>query len=234
MVNPASLEELPMTAMATKQGEEILKKMKIFPDLKEALKDLNFVVGTTGRLGKRRLVYHTLRELAPYLCELSFKNKIGILFGNERLGLSNEELMLCHEVITIPTTEKASLNVAQTVILVLYELFQTGCEFKPERPPLATHEELELLFQIIEKTLEAIDYMPHENPILWLSNIRRFITRREPTSREVKILMGFCRQFLWKLGKELKLSSQEEPKPQGGNSEETCQKDTDPEAHTPN
>ncbi|MCI4454119.1 MAG: RNA methyltransferase [Thermodesulfobacterium sp.] len=229
VVNPASLEELPMTAMATKQGEEVLQKMKIFSSLEQALADLNFVVGTTGRLGKRRLVFHTLREFAPYLCELSFKNKIGLVFGNERLGLSNEELMLCHEVITIPTTEKASLNLAQSVILVLYELFQTACEFHPERLSLATHEELELLFKMIEETLKEIDYMPHDNPTLWLTNIRRFITRREPTSREVKIMMGFCRQLLWRLGKELKLSLQDEQAPQGDSSEGTCQKDKAPE-----
>ena len=229
LVNPASLEELPMTAMATKQGEEVLRKMKIYSSLEQALSDLNFVVGTTGRLGKRRLVFHTLREIAPYLCELSFNNKIGLVFGNERLGLSNEELMLCHEVITIPTTEKASLNLAQSVILVLYEIFQTACEFYPERPPLATHKELEVLFKMIEETLKEIDYIPHDNPTLWLTNIRRFITRREPTSREVKIMMGFCRQLLWKLGKELKLSSRGEQELQDDRFEETYQKDKDPQ-----
>jgi len=225
VVNPESLDEEKMKAMATKAGIPIIKSMQVFPDLESALKDFRYVVGTTARLGRRRMVYHTPKEIAPYLCELSVNNRIAILFGNERFGLSNEDLGLCDKVVTIPTTEHASLNVAQAVVIILYEIFQHAGEPVFPKPQLATQHELSIMYKIIEATLATIDYIPHENQVLWLTNIRRFLSRLELTSKEVKIIQGFCRQLLWALGKEIKLSSQEEKEPQSDRSEETYQTD---------
>jgi len=233
LVNPQDLTPLPMEAMATKAGLPILKKMKIFETLEEAIKDFNVVIGTTARLGKKRLVHYTPQDLAEEICALSLNNRIAILFGNERLGLSNEDLFYCDKVLTIPTTEKASLNVSQAVVIILYEIFKAASKgLSLEKPPLAKEEEINTMFKLIEATLRAIDYIPHQNPTLWLTHIRRFLTSRELTSREVKIIMGFCRQLLWALGKPLELSPQEEitfqeeQAPQSDKSLETCQRDT--------
>lgn len=224
LVNPHSLEEDKMKAMATKAGIPILEKMKIYNDLKTALKPFSYVVGTTARLGKHRLVYYTPKEISPYICELSINNKVAILFGNERFGLSNEELSYCDSVITIPTTENASLNVSQAVVVILYEIFQTASVPRIPKPQLATREELDIMYAIIEKTLESIDYIPHDNKVLWFTNIKRFLSKLELTSREVKIIQGFCRQLLWALGKKLTLSSPKVQQPQNDKSEETYQK----------
>jgi len=229
LVKPEDLTRLPMEAMATKAGLPILEKMKIYETLPEAIENFNLVIGTTARLGKRRLVHYTPKEIAKEICDLSINNRIAILFGNERLGLSNEDLFYCDKVITIPTTEKASLNVSQAVVIILYEIFQeasSGLNLK--KPELATQKEINTMFKLIEATLRAIDYMPHQNPTLWLTNIRRFLTSRELTSREVKIIMGFCRQLLWALGKSPKLSFEEEKELQSDKYEETYQKDKAP------
>lgn len=226
LVNPEDLTRLPMEAMATKAGLPILEKMKIYENLPQALENFNVVIGTTARLGKRRLVHYTPREIAKEICELSLNNRIAILFGNERLGLSNEDLFYCDKVVTIPTTEKASLNVSQAVVVILYEIFQQASgALKLPKPELATQKEINTMLKLIEATLKAIDYMPHQNPVLWLTNIRRFLTSRELTSREVKIIMGFCRQLLWALGKNPNLSFEEETALQNDRSSETCQKD---------
>ncbi len=201
LVKPEDLTKLPMEAMATKAGLPILEKMEIYEDLPSALREFNLVLGTTARLGKRRLVYYTPKEIAEKICHYSHNNKIAILFGNERLGLSNEDLFYCDKVITIPTTEEASLNLSQAVVIILYEIFQSAAPFIPKKPELATQEEINSMFKVIEATLKEIDYIPHENPLLWLTNIRRFLTSRELTSRETKIIMGFCRQLLWALKK---------------------------------
>jgi tRNA/rRNA methyltransferase len=225
VVNPENPDELKMKAMATHVGEKVLENMKIFSDLSQALSEFSFVVGTTARLGRKRLVYYTPREIAPYLCELSFNNRIAILFGNERMGLSNEELLFCDKVITIPTTENASLNVAQAVVVVLYEIFQQAANPVFPKPRLATQKELSVMYKLLEATLEEIDYVPHENKVLWMTNIRRFLSRVELTAKEVKIIQGFCRQLLWRLGKKVNLSVQEEQESQSDRSEETCQKE---------
>lgn len=225
LVNPENLEEEKMKAMATKSGIPIIEKMKIFKDLPTALKNFNYVIGTTARLGKHRLVHYTPKELAPYIAELSINNRVAILFGNERFGLSNEELSYCDQVITIPTTQHASLNVSQAVVIILYEIFQSASIPKIPKPKLATKEELDIMYFIIEKTLESIDYIPHENKTLWLTNIKRFLSKLELTSKEVKIIKGFCRQLLWALGKKLNLSSPEDKLSQNDRSEETYQKE---------
>ena len=226
LVNPESLEEEKMRAMATKCGIPILEKMKVFNSLEEALKDFNYVLGTTARLGRRRMVFYTPKEIAPEVCSLSINNKVAILFGNERFGLSNEVLALCDKVITIPTTENASLNLAQAVIIILYEIFQHAATPSFPKPRLANQRELYTMFKIIEATLKEIDYIPHDNKVLWLTNIKRILSKVELTAKEVKIIQGFCRQLLWALGKKLKPSFEKDLLSQSDMSEETCQKDT--------
>lgn len=226
LVKPEELDEEKMKAMATRAGLSVLENMKIFDELPEALTEFNYVIGTTARLGKRRMVHHTPREIASYVCELSVNNKIALLFGNERLGLSNEDLSLCDSVITIPTTKHASLNVSQAVIIILYEIFQEASIPKIPKPQLASQQEVMIMLKLIEKTLEAIDYIPHENKTLWYTTIRRFLSKLELTSKEVKIIQGFCRQILWALGKKkVKISLQEVLTSQNDMSEETCLKD---------
>lgn len=224
VVNPENLEEEKMRAMATKTGFDVLEKLRVFPDLSSVLKEFNYVIGTTARLGKHRMTYYTPKELASYICELSIHNRIAILFGNERKGLSNEELLYCNSTLTIPTTEKASLNLAQAVIIILYEIFQAASIPRIPKPQLATHQEIEIMLKLISITLEAIDYIPHDNKILWMSNIKRFLSKLELTSKEAKIIKGFCRQLLWALGKKVTLFFEEEKLPLNDRSEETYQK----------
>jgi len=225
LVAPEKLEFQKIKAMATRVGARVLKEVKVFFDLSEALKDFSYVVGTTARLGRKRMVYYTPKEVAPYLCEVSLNNKIALLFGNERFGLSNDVLARCDKVITIPTTKDASLNLSQAVIIILYEIFQAASTPVFPKPRLASQYELDVMLKIVETTLKEIDYIPHDNKVLWMTNIKRLLSKLELTSKEVKIIQGFCRQLLWRLGKELKISFPKDQPSQSDRSEGTCQKD---------
>ena len=199
LVRPGDLNPEKMRAMATRSGLPILEGMKIYDDLVEALADFNYVVGTTARLGKQRKVYDTVREMVPRIVDLSQNNRIAFLFGNEKWGLTNEDLYHCHEVVTIPTTEAASLNVAQAVVIVLYEIFCGAAEVEMPKPRLATLKELEVMYEILRETLKRIDYVPHDNETLWMTTIRRFLSRLDLTAQEVRVIQGFCKQLLWAL-----------------------------------
>ncbi len=199
LVRPKRLDSEKMRAMATKAGGPVLEKMKVYERLEEALAPFHYVVGTTARLGRQRKVYETIREAAPRLVELSQKNRIALVFGNEKWGLTNEDLYHCHTVVTIPTTEQASLNVSQAVVIILYEIFSQTAEISLPKPRLATIEELEPMYRLLQETLEAIDYVPHENVVLWMTTIRRFLSRLDLTAQEVRIIQGFCRNLLWHL-----------------------------------
>ncbi|RUM88064.1 MAG: RNA methyltransferase [Thermodesulfatator sp.] len=201
LVRPRDLHPEKMKAMATRSGLPLLKRMRICDDLITALEDFHYVVGTTARLGRQRKVYETVREIAPRIVDLSQNNRVAILFGNEKWGLTNEDLYHCHTVITIPTTEAASLNVAQAVVIVLYEIFCASAEVEISKPRLATLRELEIMYEIIRETLKSIDYIPHENEILWMTTVRRFLSRLDLTAQEVRVIQGFCRQLLWALQK---------------------------------
>ncbi|WP_297057883.1 RNA methyltransferase [Thermosulfurimonas sp.] len=199
LVRPRDLHPEKMRAMATRSGLPILEGMKIYDDLVSALSDFNYVVGTTARLGKQRKVHETIREIVPRLVDLSQENRIAFLFGNEKWGLTNEDLYHCHTVVTIPTTEAASLNVAQAVVIVLYEMFCASAEVELPKPRLATVKELEIMYEIIRETLKRIDYIPHQNETLWMTTVRRFLSRLDLTAQEVRVIQGFCKQLLWAL-----------------------------------
>ncbi len=201
LVRPKNLDKEKMRAMATRGGLPVLERLKVYEDLEEALAPFGYVVGTTARLGRQRKVFETIREAAPHLIDLSQNNRIALVFGNEKWGLTNEDLYHCHTVITIPTTQQASLNVSQAVIIILYEIFNHVSEVPLKKPKLAVTEELEPMYRLLQETFEALDYVPHDNVTLWMTTIRRFLSRLDLTSQEVRIIQGFCRKLLWHLKK---------------------------------
>src|SRR4030066_1877544 len=119
---------LHMNAYRLASGaEDILERAEEFPTLREAISEMGCVVGTTSRGGKERHPFLTPGTLAKRLMPLSLKNSIGLLFGSEKEGLTNEELSLCQLYVRIPSSESfPSLNLAQSVIVLCYELFQSS------------------------------------------------------------------------------------------------------------
>ncbi len=85
------------------------------------------VVGMTSREGKGRSPLLSPEGLAKELIPLSRDNSIGLAFGSEKEGLTNEELSLCHRYVRIPSSESfPSLNLAHAVMVICYELFKTS------------------------------------------------------------------------------------------------------------
>ncbi len=196
VVNPQNLDWTKIRAMATKGGQEFVDKMRICSSLEEALSSFNWAVASTARLGTHRKVYKTLREIAPDIAAKAKNNRVALVFGNEKWGLSNEELFLCNDAFTIPTAGYSSLNVAQAVVLTLYEVFCAASNVKVEKPKLATYEEQQQMYDRIKELCEVIGYVPHDNVPLWMSSIRRFLSKMELTSREARMVQGFCRKMI--------------------------------------
>lgn len=113
--DPYSAEAQRMAVRAS----GILKKAEIYPTLDQAVAPLQYLVGTSRRLGRHRRNFVSLVDLPSQLP----KGKIGILFGPEEKGLTNEEIARCHTVAAIPSSPKyPSLNLAQSVMVVAYEV----------------------------------------------------------------------------------------------------------------
>lgn len=132
VVQPVCLDPERLRMMATPAAAHLVENLKVHQDLLEALGPFNYVVGTTARLGGIRREVLSPREIAPRLIELSRHNDIALLFGPENFGLTNRELPYCHALVTIPTADCASLNLAQAVMVLAYELMAA----RSDPPPL--------------------------------------------------------------------------------------------------
>lgn len=178
-------------------AEDVLANAEIFKELPVALKDLNVVIGTTGKKHKESPIRLNIRDLSQII-NLSDKNKVGILFGPEDRGLSGEELSLCNFALNIPASkEYPSLNLSHAVSLVLYEIYLQVNNFEPTKRILASKESLERMYQRMREVYLEIGFLDKINPERIMKVIRSIHDRAFLNEREVRILMGILKQTMW-------------------------------------
>jgi tRNA/rRNA methyltransferase len=114
-------------------SRDILDRAEIFDTTAEAIADLDFIVGSTARRRNYQYDYISSRGLAGFLASKGDRiDKVGILFGTEPEGLSNEDLALCDVASSIPMERpQPSINLSQAVMIYAYELAQNG-QLQPE------------------------------------------------------------------------------------------------------
>jgi tRNA/rRNA methyltransferase len=203
VVQPEDLDRERMAMMATGAAAHLLDAMEVHDDLGQALGPFQYVVGTTARLGGVRRDFLSPRELAVRLLEISAENEVALLFGPENFGLTNEELPFCHALVHIPTAVCSSLNLAQAVMVLAYEIFTAGGENPRFAPRLANSAELESMYAMLQETLVKINFISHQNPEHWMFNVRRLFARHGLLAREAQVIKGICRQIDWYVGKRL-------------------------------
>ena len=198
LANPTNCDLSRVVKMATGSSIDLVEKMEVYDDLKEAIGPFQYVVGTTSRLGAHRPAMTNPRRLAMELIGISQNNEIAILFGPEDRGLSNDQLRYCHTLATIPTAHFSSLNLAHAVMIFCYELSLAGSEKPLESPPrLANKFELEGMYGHLKDVFLKIGFINPQNPEHWMLNIRRFLSRLPLRAREVRVIRGVCRQIDW-------------------------------------
>jgi len=198
VVNPRDCDLTRILKMATHTAEDVVAEMEVYDELEDALAPFSHIVGTTARTGSHRQTVRSPRRLAEDLIPITQENLTAILFGTETRGLTNGELKYCHSLVTIPTADFSSLNLAQAVMIMLYEIFLAGnAESKAFVPRLATAREMEGMYGNLRDTLSRINFINPENPEYWMVGVRRFFNRIGLRAREVKIIRGICRQVDW-------------------------------------
>lgn len=201
LVNPGRFWRTQADMMAV-HARDVLDTMHLFPSLREAVADCGLVIGTTCRPGLYRDGAVTPRLLAPHIVTMAQANRVALVFGPEDSGLTNSDLQLCHQLITIPTDPTfASLNVAQAVLLCCYEVFlaaQDGAEATPR--PLAVAERQELMYEKLKSALLKIGFLHGDNPDHIMFALRRILGRAGLEERDVRILLGMARQIDWYAG----------------------------------
>jgi tRNA/rRNA methyltransferase len=183
---------------AASGADVVLDEARVFETVGEAVADLEHVVATTAR--NRELVQRivTARQAALDMRGwIARGRKVGILFGPERTGLSNDDMVHADTALTIPLNPQfSSLNVAQAVLIVAYEWAAANDATLAER--LADHatrraskEELQNLFDHLERALDQSGFLRHEamRPSMVL-NLRALLQRAAMTEQEARTFHG--------------------------------------------
>ncbi len=198
LVNPIDCNLTRVLQMATHHAEEVVAGMEIYGSLEEALTTFQYVVGTTARLGSHRRSVKDPGQLAGDLIEISANNRVAVLFGTESRGLANEHIRYCDALVNIPTSDFSSINLAQSVMIMAYEIFTASSEEKrPQVPRLATRGELEGMYGHMKDILTRINFINPENPDYWMTNVRQFFSRLNLRGGDVRLIRGICRQIDW-------------------------------------
>jgi len=198
IVGKARTQSFWARAMAV-HAREILAAVKRCTTLREAVADCGLVVGTTCRPGLYRSHARSPREVATEIVSAACEQKAALVFGPEDHGLSNRDLQYCQRLVTIPThKEYPSLNVAQAVVICLYEIFLAAVEQVPkESIERASAEQIEQLFDRMRRALLNIGFLDPQNPDHLLLALRRLLGRAGLEERDVRILSGLFRQIEW-------------------------------------
>ena len=179
------------------KADEILKNAKVFNNLEDAINDLHYIFATSNRKRDLNIDVVNLKKGAKIIN--NYKNfKVGILFGPERSGLTNEAISLCDKIIEIPLNQNfKSLNLAQSVLLVVYELFNLNlCKINSVKKKKTKKKELLIFFKVLQNYLEKVNFFKvKEKKKIMLRNIKTIFNKAELTEKEVKILLGIIKNL---------------------------------------
>jgi len=185
------------TARAFAVGaRDVLDRARIVGSLEEAVAPYRRVVGTTSARGRGEGGI-AARELSAVLAADPPGTPVALVFGPEASGLTVEELTLCSPVVQVPCAPRQpTLNLAQAVLVVAYELFVAGEEDRPraEEEPRATAGELDGLTGDVRRVLELVGFARDSTFDGVLADLRGLASRAGLTPREVSILRGICRR----------------------------------------
>jgi len=181
-------------AMATSVGaKDVLKKTKVYSDIKDAINKYDIVYASSARrrdINKRHLSFNQFIESI----KKNKKKKIGIMFGPEASGLSNEDIAYSNYIFKIPVNKNfESINLSHSLIVVCYEIFKNFKPnyFKKEKKlvDIISKKKLNTFTHFIESRLEKKGFFsPVEKKKTMLINLRNIFGRMQLSNKELRIL----------------------------------------------
>jgi len=194
LVRPVSFPHAEATARAS-GADDVLLRARVWQTLGEAIADCGLIVGATARQRQQHWMVLEPRAAAARIQLESASRSVAVLFGSERVGLTNDELGQCHWLIRIPANpEYESLNLAMAAQLVCYELYLARGASLPgaEREvPLATATEMQRFYEQLERVMIEVDFNDRtESGAHLMNRLRRLFNRAEPDQNEINILRG--------------------------------------------
>ncbi len=174
----------------------VLEAIRVHDKIEPALAESTLALGMSARRRGVTLPEHTPRQAAERVREaIAGGEQVALVFGNEQSGLDNAELAHCHAMVRIPSVaDFSSLNLAQAVQVLAYEMRMTLMAENPAPPPvrdaLASGEDMERFYQHLFDTLDAIDFHKGRSPRTIMNRLRKLFQRARLDERELRILHG--------------------------------------------
>ena len=190
LVNPPKDRDVDARKLAA-GAYDLIQDAAIFTTLSRALADHGLVIGTSRHQGRRRKNIKTPRAMAETVIPLLAGNRVAIVFGNEVNGLENKELALCHEIVSIPSSDEfPSLNLSHAVMIIAYELFLAS-GFQPGTDTvLARLDDTEAFYAHFQETLRTIGFFTFKDQERMMFSFRQIFGRARLSDRDVSILRG--------------------------------------------
>jgi len=184
-------------------ASDLLRKAEEFKTVAEAVADCALVVGTTAV--RNRALQHPLRRLdeetGNAIRSHLQTSRVALLFGSEKIGLTNEDFSHCHWLLHIPTrSDHVSMNLGQAVAVCLYAIACSlpSAKSMPDVEP-ATAGETEQITETLLEALHRSGYVKPGNDAVSEKKVRRLILRLGLGAGDAKVLRGMVRQIAWKL-----------------------------------
>ncbi len=196
-------------------AQPLLERARIFPTLREAIADRDWVCATTARVGERRRALLTPRSAISEARAADARAPV-FVFGPEDTGLCGKDLDLCHQIVSIPSAPGSrSLNLAQAVAVMAYEWYlgqeasgreEDGAPMADSAPGrdrpgrrdrvAASAEEIEAALEHLRRALDAVGYFRQSVPEHPMREFRRLLARARPSRYELAMLRGVARRIL--------------------------------------
>lgn len=209
LVRPVAYEVVRLEGIAH-QTMDIIERIEHFDSFDAAVADCVRVVGFTARRRAAKLRVIDPKVAAIELLELAPEGSVAVVFGREDSGLPNDILDRVHAAVTIPTTDHASLNLAQAALVALYELHLGAADatrvIAPPRKdaPPPTNEQYEQFFADAEQSLAAIEFFKTRYSEHIMRTLRSLAFRASPNARELSLMRAMAievRNYLIRIAK---------------------------------
>jgi TrmH family RNA methyltransferase len=197
LVRPVAYEAVRLEGIA--HGTmDLIERIEHYDSFDEAVADCVHVVGFTARRRAAKLRYIDPKVAASELLDATTGGRVALTFGREDSGLPNEILDRVNASVMIPTTNHASLNLAQAVLIGLYELHLAAADAtrtvgppRKDAPP-PTNAQLEQFFGDAERSLTAIQFFKTRYPEHIMRTLRSLTFRAAPDARELSLMRAMA------------------------------------------
>jgi len=190
LVNPKFSNDHPEVQWMAHRSEDILKKATVVSTLAEAINDKRLVIATTQRKRHFKFPLYSPEEISDKIENIASSNPVAIVFGRERTGLNNKELLQCHIHSTVLTaTQKPSLNLAQSVMIYAHTFFRLQ-NVKNARYTydLASMYELEKFYEHLHDSMQQVGFVPRDSYDDFITRFKRLLGRSLAEKRDVRLM----------------------------------------------